>query len=157
MLSPLKALKLKIPPIAQFVAVALGMWLIAKSTPALSIDIPARLALVVLFICVAACVAIPAVAAFRTAGTTVEPRRPERASRLVTDGVYRFSRNPMYLGLLCLLIAWALYLSNMLGFAALPLFVVSMNYLQIHVEEQAMEAQFAEEYRDYRNSVRRWI
>jgi protein-S-isoprenylcysteine O-methyltransferase Ste14 len=63
----------------------------------------------------------------------------------------------MYLGLLCLLIAWAVYLSNVAGFVALPLFVVSMNYLQIHPEEQAMEAQFGEEYRDYRKSVRRWI
>jgi protein-S-isoprenylcysteine O-methyltransferase Ste14 len=63
----------------------------------------------------------------------------------------------MYLGLLCLLIAWALYLSNVLGFAALPLFVFGMNYLQIQVEEQAMAAEFGEEYRDYRRSVRRWI
>jgi protein-S-isoprenylcysteine O-methyltransferase Ste14 len=153
----MKALKLKIPPVAQFIAVALGMWLIAKFTPALSIDIPARRAFIVLFICLAGFVAIPAIAAFRAAGTTVDPRCPEQASRLVAKGVYRYSRNPMYLGLLCLLIAWALYLSNVLGFAALPLFVFGMNYLQIQVEEQAMEAEFGEEYRDYRKSVRRWI
>ena len=153
----MKALKLKIPPVAQFIAVAFGMWLIAKFTPALSIDIPARRVFIVLFIGLGGFVAIPAVATFRAVGTTVEPRRPEEASRLVTSGVYRYSRNPMYLGLLCLLIAWALYLSNVPGFAALPLFVVSMNYLQIHLEEQAMEARFGEEYRAYRKSVRRWI
>ena len=63
----------------------------------------------------------------------------------------------MYLGLLCLLIAWAFYLSNLLGFACLPLFVLSMNRLQIQLEEQAMEKQFGDEYRAYRESVRRWI
>ena len=153
----MKALKLKIPPVAQFIAVALGMWLIAKFAPALSIDIPARRVLVVLFTGLGGLIAIPAVATFLARGTTIEPRRPEEASRLVTTGVFRYSRNPMYLGLLVLLIAWALYLSNAAGFVALPLFVLSMNYLQIHPEEQAMEAQFGEEYHDYRKSVRRWI
>ena len=153
----MQALKLKIPPVVQFIVAAFGMWLIAKFTPALAIDIPARQVLVVVFICLGGTLAIPAVATFRAVGTTVAPRRPEEASRLVTTGVYRYSRNPMYLGLLSLLIAWALYLANMAGFAALPLFVVSMNYLQIHLEEQAMEAQFGGEYRDYRKSVRRWI
>ena len=153
----MKALKLKIPPVAQFIAVAFGMWLVAKFTPALLIDIPARRALIVLFICIAGFVAIPAIAAFRAVGTTVDPRCPEQASRLVAKGVYRYSRNPMYLGLLCLLIAWALYLSNALGFAPLPLFVFGMNYLQIQVEEQAMEAEVGEVYRDYRKWVRRWF
>ena len=157
MLSPMKALKLKIPPIAQFVAVALGMWLIAKFAPALSIDVPARRVLVVLFTGLAGLIAIPAVTTFLAVGTTVDPRRPEEAFRLVTKGAYQYSRNPMYLGLLCLLIAWAVHLSNVAGFVALPLFVASMNYLQIHPEEQAMEAQFGEKYRDYRKSVRRWI
>ena len=63
----------------------------------------------------------------------------------------------MYLGLLCLLIAWGFYLSNLLGFACLPVFVLGMNRLQIQVEEKAMEAQFGDEYRAYRESVRRWI
>ena len=63
----------------------------------------------------------------------------------------------MYLGLLFLLLAWAIYLSNPLGFAALPLFVVSMNNLQIRREEAAMEALFGDEYRSYRASVRRWL
>jgi protein-S-isoprenylcysteine O-methyltransferase Ste14 len=63
----------------------------------------------------------------------------------------------MYLGLMCLLIAWAIYLSNLLAFACLPLFVLGMTRLQIRPEEMAMEKQFGDEYRAYCKSVRRWI
>lgn len=153
----MNAIELKIPPAAQFLVVAAGMWLIAKYVPVLSADIPGRKVLVAVFFCLGGIVAMPAITAFRAAGTTVDPRDPEKASRLVVSGIYRYSRNPMYLGLLCLLIAWAFYLSNLLGFACLPLFVISMNRLQITPEEKAMEAQFGDEYRAYRDSVRRWI
>ena len=153
----MKALELKIPPAAQFLAAAAGMWLIAKYAPSLEFTMPARKVLVVVFFCLGGMAAMPAIAAFRAAGTTVDPRFPDKASGLVASGIYRYSRNPMYLGLLCLLIAWAFYLSNLLGFACLPLFVLGMNRLQILPEEIAMEKQFGDEYRAYRKSVRRWI
>ena len=153
----MKALETKAPPVAQFLVVAAGMWLIAKYVPALSADMPGRKILVVLFFCLSALVAIPAIAGFRSAGTTVDPRYPDKASRLVVGGVYRYSRNPMYLGLLLLLIAWAVYLSNLLALAGLPAFVLGMNRLQIRPEEEAMAARFGDEYRAYRESVRRWI
>jgi protein-S-isoprenylcysteine O-methyltransferase Ste14 len=153
----MKALELKIPPAVQFLAVAAGMWLIARFAPPLSADIPGRKLFVALFFCLSAVVALPAIKAFRTAGTTVDPRYPDKASRLVISGIYRYTRNPMYLGLLLLLIAWAFFLSNLLGFACLPVFVLGMNRLQIQVEEQAMEAQFGDEYLAYQQRVRRWI
>ena len=153
----MKALELKAPPVAQFLALAVVMWLLAKYLPALSFEIPARRILVVLFFCLGGIVAVPAVAAFRSSGTTVDPRDPGKASRLVVRGIYRYSRNPMYLGLLFLLLAWAIYLANLPGFAALPLFVFCMNRLQIRPEEAAMEAQFGDAYREYRKSVRRWL
>ncbi len=153
----MKALELKVPPVAQFVVFVAAMWLLAKYLPALSIEIPARRILVVLFFCLGGIVAVPAIAAFRASGTTVDPRDPGKASRLVIRGIYRYSRNPMYLGLLFLLLAWAIYLANPLGFVALPLFVLCMNRLQIRPEEAAMEAQFGDEYRGYRKSVRRWL
>ena len=153
----MKALAPKIPPVAQFLAVAAAMWLIATYVPALAVQIPARRILIVLFFCLGGGVAIPGITAFRAAGTTVDPRDPGKASRLVVSGIYRYSRNPMYLGLLCLLTAWALYLSNLLAFAGLPMFVLGMNSLQIRREEAAMEALFGDEYRAYRQRVRRWI
>ena len=153
----MKALELKVPPVVQFLVFVALTWLLAKYLPALSVDIPARRILAVLFFCLGGVVAVPAVAAFRSSGTTVDPRSPEKATRLVVDGVYRYSRNPMYLGLLFLLIAWALYLSNLLAFVVLPVFVAGMNRLQIRPEEQAMERRFGDEFRAYRESVRRWI
>ena len=153
----MKALELKIPPVAQFLAILIAMWLIARFTPGLSFDIPARRVLAVIVSFFGGVVAIPAVAAFRSAETTVDPRDPHKASRLVVEGVYRFSRNPMYLGLLCLLLGWGTWLSNLTAFACIPLFVWSMNRLQIQPEERAMAAQFGEEYRTYMKSVRRWI
>ncbi len=153
----MKGLQTKIPPVAQFLGFAAGMWLVAKYVPALSLDIPARRSLVVLFFCLGGIVAVPAIAAFRSAETTVDPRCPGKATRLVVSGVYRYSRNPMYLGLLLLLIAWASYLSNLAAFAGPAAFVLSMNRLQIQPEEAAMAARFGDEYRAYRESVRRWI
>lgn len=153
----MKALELKFPPVAQSLIVAAGMWLIARYLPMLSFDIPARRSLAVLFFCLGGIVAVPALAAFRSAGTTVDPRDPEKATRLVVAGVYRYSRNPMYLGLLLLLISWAFYLSHLVAFVGVPLFVLTMNRLQIQQEEAAMEAQFGDEFRRYRESVRRWL
>ena len=153
----MKAFETKVPPVAQFLAVVAGMWLLAKYVPALSVGIPGREFLIVLFFCLGGIVAVPAITAFRSAGTTVDPRYPDKASQLVVRGVYRYSRNPMYLGLLFVLIAWAFYLSNLLGFACLPVFVLGMNHLQIMPEEAAMETQFGDEYRAYKESVRRWI
>ena len=150
-------LELKIPPVVQFFAVAIAMWLLAKYSPSLEVQIPGRKALIVLLACFAGIVAISAVVVFRSFGTTVDPRSPDRATHLVVSGVFRYSRNPMYLGLLCLLIAWAVYLSNVLAFVGVPLFVGTMNRLQIHLEEQALQRQFGEKYRDYRKRVRRWI
>ena len=153
----MNAIELRVPPVAQFLILMAGMWLLARYVPALSVDIPGRKLFVVLLFCLGGIVAVPAIAAFRSAGTTVDPRRPEEASRLVVRGVYRYSRNPMYLGLLSLLGAWAFYLSNLAAFAGLPLFVLAMNRLQIRPEEAAMQAQFGDDYRMYCQEVRRWI
>jgi protein-S-isoprenylcysteine O-methyltransferase Ste14 len=153
----MKALELKVPPVAQFLLMVTGMWLIARYVPSLAIDIPARIVLAVVVAVLGGAVAAPAVKVFRSAGTTVDPTDPGRASQLVVASVYRFSRNPMYLGLLCLLIAWAIWLSHWLAFACLPVFVLYMNRFQIRPEERAMDAQFGDDYREYMKSVRRWI
>jgi protein-S-isoprenylcysteine O-methyltransferase Ste14 len=151
------ALELKLPPVAQFLLFVAGMWLVAKYAPSLALDIPFRRALVILFFGLSAFVAIPAIAAFHSAGTTVDPRYPGKATQLIVRGIYRYSRNPMYLGLLVLLIAWAIYLSNLFAFIGPAAFVLSMNRLQIRPEEEAMEARFGDDFRRYRESVRRWI
>ena len=94
---------------------------------------------------------------FLRARTTVNPLRPQRSSALVTGGLYRISRNPMYLGMLLLLCGWCVYLANPLALAVLPLFVLIINRLQIQPEERALQQLFGQPYLDYCQRVRRWL
>jgi len=94
---------------------------------------------------------------FREARTTFDPVRPELTTHLVTEGVYRFSRNPMYLGLVLMLIAWALWLGTASPWVVPPLFAILMTITQIAPEERALEKVFGQTYVAYRRSVNRWI
>lgn len=94
---------------------------------------------------------------FRKANTTISPLQPEQASCLVTTGVYRLSRNPMYIGFLLWLLAWAILLGNVLNLLFLPLFIMLVNKLFIVPEETALEKIFGEDFQRYKASVRRWL
>ncbi|GAB3104640.1 hypothetical protein GCM10027081_35450 [Cupriavidus yeoncheonensis] len=94
---------------------------------------------------------------FLRAKTTMNPVRPDTASLLVTDGVFRFTRNPMYLSLLLYLLAWAVYLSNWLALLLLPLFVLYINRFQIAPEERMLSSLFDAQYVAYKGKVRRWL
>lgn len=157
--NPFNALELKMPPPLMTLLGALGMWLIARSFPDLTLEVPAhfRLAACTGLLLCAGFLEIYGLRAFYRQGTAVTPLQPKAASALVSEGVYRYSRNPMYCGLALLLGAWATYLANPLAFAVLPLFVAAMNRFQIVPEERALEARFGKAYADYRKSVRRWL
>ena len=83
--------------------------------------------------------------------------QPEKAGTLVTTGIYQYSRNPMYLGLLCVLLAWGVFLANSFSLMLAILFVPAMNFLQIIPEERAMVLNFREHYTVYKAKVRRWF
>jgi protein-S-isoprenylcysteine O-methyltransferase Ste14 len=102
-------------------------------------------------------IAVAAFLRFRQIETTVNPVDPSKATRLVTDGVFRVSRNPMYLGLLLLLIGWAVWLGSASPWLVPPLFVFIITVVQIIPEEQALSRNFGEEYVSYRRVVARWI
>ena len=92
---------------------------------------------------------------FRRINTTVNPLHPESASYLVVDGIFKFTRNPMYVGLCAAILAFGIYVGTWFVFILLPLFVISINYLQIVPEEVALQKLFGDEYVSYCNSVRR--
>jgi protein-S-isoprenylcysteine O-methyltransferase Ste14 len=152
-----RARGLVVPPVAATLCVALPMWLVARFSPALALDLPGRLAAALLLAVAGAAVALAGVAEFRRARTTVNPLRPERASALVAAGVFRWTRNPMYLGLAIVLLGWAAYLAHPLAALGVPAFVVWMNQAQIPREERALEERFGEEFARYRKQVRRWL
>ena len=94
---------------------------------------------------------------FLISKTTVNPFKPEKAQTLVTTGMYQFSRNPMYLGLLLLLIGWALYVGALSAILLIPLFILLITTMQIQPEEIILEEIFGQSYIEYKRNVRRWI
>ena len=150
-------LELKIPPAATGVVTATGMWLTSHALPQFTFtNAPLRIVAVVMGIA-GAVVTGAAVLSFMRAHTTLNPMKPSSASSLVQSGIYRFTRNPMYLGLLFVLTGWALYLANALAFLFLLAFVFYMNRFQIEPEERALTALFGQEFIEYASRVRRWI
>lgn len=153
----MESLQLKIPPpLVVFVAAALMAGL-AYAFPGAEIDIPARALLAVVFAVIGAVCIGSGIAEFRRHETTIDPREPQRSSSLVDTGIFRFTRNPMYLGLLVVLTGWAVYLSNLLPFIVLPMYVLFLGKYQIEPEERFLAAKFGDHYEAYRRKVRRWI
>lgn len=95
--------------------------------------------------------------AFQKQRTTVNPHNPSDASSLVTSGIFRYTRNPMYLGMVLCLSAVAVKTANIFALLCIPMFVIYITRFQILPEERAIETLFGEEYRDYKKRVRRWI
>jgi protein-S-isoprenylcysteine O-methyltransferase Ste14 len=151
------ALELKVPPPAVVLFFALLMWLVSLAVPQLRIDFPGRVLIAVALALAGTIIAVLGVASFRRARTTVNPMKPESTTSLVVSGVYKVTRNPMYLGLLLVLAAWAVFLSNLLAFLLLPAFVFYMNRFQIEPEERALRSKFPEKFGVYERRVRRWL
>jgi protein-S-isoprenylcysteine O-methyltransferase Ste14 len=147
-----------IPPLFLTGLAGVLMWVAANLVPRLAFQLPLGTLLAALFALAGLAVCLAAVVPFRRAGTTVDPTRPERASTLVTRGIFSVSRNPMYLGMLLVLAGWGLFLANWLPLlVAPPAFVLYLNRFQIAPEERALAAAFGNAYAEYASRVRRWI
>lgn len=94
---------------------------------------------------------------FRKAKTTVNPMSPEKSSALVCTGIYKYSRNPMYLGMALLLLAWTIYLASVWALLGVMAYVLYITRFQIIPEERVMEKLFGQEYLVYKVKVRRWL
>ena len=150
------ALEYKVPPPLIGALCALLMWLICGMPPLTGkppmLLVPA-LALVVLGLMVEAA----GVLSFRRARTTVNPFAPERTVNIVSSGIYRLSRNPMYLGMACSLTGWVVWLWQVQAVLGVVLFVAWITRFQIIPEERILTQKFGTEYRQYRQRVRRWV
>lgn len=150
-------MKFTLPPAIQGPLFAALSWVMANRFPEFTVAwcgfrlVAAGLAMAGLVI-----IAI-AIGAFIKAKTTINPMNPDNAEKLVTKGLYRISRNPMYLGVLLLLLGWVAYLQNIAGFVPVILFVVAMTLFQIKPEEKALRKKFGHEYDAYCKRARRWI
>jgi protein-S-isoprenylcysteine O-methyltransferase Ste14 len=154
---PYHGLELKVPPVAVGILTAALMRAAAWAVPRLGFTLPGRPYVAGGVALAGALVAILGVVSFKRAKTTVNPMKPESSSTLVVSGIYRVTRNPMYLGFLLILLGWGAWLSNALSIALVAAFVLYMDLFQIRPEERALESRFGPEFVAYKGRVRRWV
>ena len=133
------------------------MWVIDRSVDAGRITSSLQIPAAVAFLAAGVGLMAAAVASFVAANTTINPLKPSRASRLVTSGVFRLSRNPIYVGDLLVLVAIAVWLGQAANIALLAGFVWYIDRFQIRPEERALSTLFGAEYAAYCARVRRWL
>mgnify|MGYP000418369904 FL=1 len=133
------------------------MWLVSKYSLNTNFNLNGINILALVFLIIAIIMIVLSINKFKKNRTTISPLRPNKTSSLITSGIYNYTRNPMYLGLLLMLISTALFIKNFISFLIIPLFVIFINKNQILPEEQNLENIFGEEYRNYTKKVKRWI
>ncbi|HVN35202.1 MAG TPA: isoprenylcysteine carboxylmethyltransferase family protein [Casimicrobiaceae bacterium] len=153
----MSALELKIPPPIVALLIGGAMWFGVRQGPALELPALVRAAAFAAIALLGGAIAFAGNIAFRRARTTVNPFRPQNATALVTSGVFRFTRNPMYLGLAFLVLGWAVFLCSPWALAGPVVFVLYVDRFQIKPEEKILSAKFGAAYAEYAARVRRWL
>ena len=151
------SLETKIPPPLVALVFAIAMWGLGKVTPVIDLAATLRIGVAGLIALGGLSFSLAGILTFRSAETTINPLKPQTASTLVTTGVYRITRNPMYVGLLLLLVSWAIYLSSGWAFLGPVAFALFITRFQIQPEERALIGIFGQEFDEYRRRTRRWL
>lgn len=152
-----RLIETKVPAPFVAVAIAISMRLIFHVVPASDAIEQMRNIAVTVTSQLSGGIALAAFVAFWKAKTTINPFKPELASALVTHGIYHFTRNPMYLSLLLLLLAYAIHLWTIAALAGPIAFVGYTTWFQIKPEERALESKFGSQFVEYKGRVRRWL
>ncbi|MFO0774503.1 MAG: isoprenylcysteine carboxylmethyltransferase family protein [Nitrospiraceae bacterium] len=150
-------LELKVPPLALWVVAVV---LIAAGTrwfPSGLSSSPASRMVAIVVALVGIGVAVAGVLEFKRAKTTVNPLVPNKATSVVTSGIFRLTRNPMYLGLAATLLGVTIWWLSIVGVAVVVAFCLYLTRFQIQPEERALRAQFGQEFTEYMARVRRWL
>jgi protein-S-isoprenylcysteine O-methyltransferase Ste14 len=153
----MKTLELTVPPPIVMLVVGFIMWLLFFLFPAFTLPSISSLAGGATIGLIGFGISMAGVLTFKRARTTSDPRKPADASVLVTSGVYRLTRNPMYLGVLLVLIGWGLLLGNVLALICAFIFVPYIHRYQIRPEERLLQDKFGAAFVAYKAKVRRWI
>ncbi len=156
-MSTLQSLEAKIPPPLVVALVAAVMWGFSLVLPSLDLPTAVRRYVAIALALVGIGFNVAGVISFHCAKTTVNPMKPETTSTLVSSGIYKVTRNPMYVGLLVVLVAWAVFLSSAWALLWPVFFYIYISRLQIVPEERALDALFGSEYAVYKSKVRRWL
>ena len=102
-------------------------------------------------------IAVHSIYLFTRNNTTINAHEPRNTYKLITHGPYKHSRNPMYLSLSIILIAWAIFLSDFLALMLMPAFYGYMTRFQIIPEERELISRFGDDYKEYADNTPRWL
>ena len=145
----------KIPPPLVTLIFGLSIYFSRELFPTIDIKYPFYVGIFLLLL--GFLILISAVRLFRIDQTTVNPLSPKQATKLVTEGIFKFSRNPMYLGMACVLASLAMFFNIIGGIVFIALFCAYITKFQIVPEEKAMLDLFSEDFDQYKQTTRRWI
>ncbi len=151
------SLELKIPPPVVAALIAVAMWGVTYIAPSAQVPTLLRVGVAVAIALAGGAFSLSGIMSFHRARTTVNPMKPEAATSLVSSGIYRITRNPMYVGLLLVLVAWAAFLSSAWSLLGPLAFLLYISYFQIRPEERVLSELFGAEYSAYKARVRRWL
>jgi protein-S-isoprenylcysteine O-methyltransferase Ste14 len=150
-------LELKIPPAVLWLVAAASIGFLAKVAPQLSFEFRGDGTVAILMTLGGAALALAGVVEFKRANTSVNPLDPNRASSFVTTGIYRYTRNPMYLGMAIALLGVMLWAGTLGGIFVIFLFCLYLTRFQIMPEERLLAQKFGQEFHAYRSRVRQWL
>ena len=147
--------KLKIPPPILVIILITSIYFSSDKLDLISI--PYRTLFSIVILSIGILVIINPVVKFIKSKTTVNPVEFKNVEKLVTSGIYKYSRNPMYLGMIMILISTTVYYLNFYSLLTPFIFYFWINRFQIKREEVFLEEKFGQEYLSYKTKTRRWI
>jgi protein-S-isoprenylcysteine O-methyltransferase Ste14 len=153
----MRTLELRVPPPVVALLVALAMWGVSRSSVTAAAPEVLRVSLAAVLAAVGIAFDVLGLVAFRRAKTTINPMKPQSTSSMVESGIYRVTRNPMYVGLVFILCAWAVFLWSWWALLGPFAFAAYIGRFQIAPEEEALASLFGAEYLAYKARVRRWL
>jgi protein-S-isoprenylcysteine O-methyltransferase Ste14 len=150
-------LEQKIPPLIVTIFAGILMYFISAYSNASTLVLSMNFEISLIFFVIGIMFAVAGVVSFKIHKTTVNPVKTDNVSTLVKTGIYKYTRNPMYVGMFMWLVGYGIYLSNPFNILPLGLFVYYMNMFQIKPEEAFLISAFGDDYINYKQSVRRWL
>ena len=157
MTAPRHPLETRVPPPIVALVVAIAMWAASRLVPWACAPGVVRPVVSWVLFALAILVAWSGIRSFARMRTSIDPHHPEKATALVTGGIFRLSRNPMYLSLVLALLGWAARLGRVWLVLGPVAFVLYVTRFQIRPEERALAEKFGAEYENYRRRTRRWL
>lgn len=150
-------MKFPAPPLLVAAACCALVWVLDRAFPAARVATRWNDEIAVALFIAGIGLAVAGVVSFAHARTTVDPLHPDRASALVTNGVFRVTRNPMYVGMALAVAAFSTWWGTWFGIVGVVAFVAWIDRVQIPAEERALDAHFGAAFTAYRDRVRRWV